>query len=51
MHFQNVNLIKPDAKLFDVPTGYKQYSNPQDLLAAAMKKASGGAATGGAKKK
>jgi hypothetical protein len=55
MHFQNVNLAKPDAKLFDVPAGYKQYSNPQDLLTAALKKAAGtqpGAAQpGGSKKK
>jgi hypothetical protein len=49
MHFQNVNLAKPDAKLFDVPAGFKQYSNPQDLLTAALKKAVG--AQPGAKKK
>jgi hypothetical protein len=48
MHFQNVNLAKPDAKLFDLPTGYKQYSNPQDLMTAALKKAAGPAPPGGA---
>jgi hypothetical protein len=51
MHFQNVNLAKPDAKLFDVPAGFKQYSNPQDLLTAALKKAAGATQPGGAKKK
>jgi hypothetical protein len=43
MHFQQVTLATPDPRLFDPPAGYKQYSNPQDLLTAAYKKASGGA--------
>jgi hypothetical protein len=29
MHFQNVNLNKPDAKLFEIPAGYKD-TNAQD---------------------
>jgi len=41
MHFQQVNLVKPDPRLFDPPAGYKQYSNPSDLEAAANKKAGG----------
>jgi hypothetical protein len=42
LHFQQVSLVKPEAKLFEPPAGYKQYSNPGDLMAAAYKKASGG---------
>jgi hypothetical protein len=39
MHFQQVNLTKPDPRLFDPPAGYKQFLNPADLEAAANKKA------------
>ena len=30
IHFQNVNLNKPDARLFDIPAGYKDAANAQD---------------------
>jgi hypothetical protein len=43
MHFQQVTMGRPDPKLFEPPAGYKQYSNPQDLLMAAYKRTSGGA--------
>jgi|SRR6185437_4171846 len=32
MHFMNVNLARPDSRLFDVPAGYKQIKDPQDLM-------------------
>lgn len=41
MHFQQINLTKPEAKLFEPPAGLKQYNNPQDLLTDAMDKAKG----------
>jgi hypothetical protein len=37
MHFQNVNLAKPDAKLFDIPSGYRDI-DAQDKKAPAAKK-------------
>jgi hypothetical protein len=36
MHFQNVNLNKPDARLFDIPAGYKD-ANAQDKKAPVAK--------------
>lgn len=39
MQFQQVSFAKPDARFFEVPARYKQFSNPNALLAAAMKKA------------
>jgi hypothetical protein len=32
MHFQSVNLAKPDPRLFDVPAGFKQIKDPQELM-------------------
>jgi hypothetical protein len=38
MHFQNVNLAKPDARLFDIPAGYKDINTPDKKPAANPKK-------------
>jgi hypothetical protein len=38
MHFQNVNLAKPDARLFDIPAGYKDSNAPDRKPAANPKK-------------
>jgi hypothetical protein len=38
MRFQQVSLAKPAPAVFELPAGFKQYSNPQDLAAAAEKK-------------
>jgi len=37
MHFQNVNLNRPDPRLFDVPAGYRQIRDPQELMSTASK--------------
>lgn len=37
MHFQSVNLTKPDIRLFDVPAGYKLIKDPQELMNSAAK--------------
>ncbi|HXS69413.1 MAG TPA: hypothetical protein VN761_11250 [Candidatus Polarisedimenticolia bacterium] len=50
MRFQQVNLNKPDPRLFDAPASYKQFMNPADLEAAAAKKA-GATTSGGANAK
>ena len=39
-HFQSVSFARPDARLFDPPAGFKQYSDPADLGAAALKRLS-----------
>jgi len=38
IHFKNVQFTKPDAKLFELPTGYTEYKSPQELMTAMMKK-------------
>jgi hypothetical protein len=38
MRFSQVQLTKPDAKQFEPPTGYTQYSNQQDLIQGIMLK-------------
>jgi hypothetical protein len=38
MHFQNVNLAKPDARLFDIPAGYKDGNAPDKKPPANPKK-------------
>ena len=38
MHFQNVNLTKPNPTLFDVPTGFRDDTHSQDKKAPAPKK-------------
>ena len=38
IHFQNVNLVRPDAKLFDLPAGYKDENPPVATKAPAAKK-------------
>lgn len=42
VRFKQVKLEKPDAKLFEVPPGYTQYSNQQDLVQGVMRKVMGG---------
>lgn len=39
MRFAQVSLAKPDANLFELPAGYKQYPSSDDLIAAAMTRA------------
>jgi hypothetical protein len=34
LHFMNVNLVKPDPKLFDIPAGYKEEGAPAPKAAA-----------------
>ena len=36
--FHQVNLDKPEAKLFDPPTGYTEYSNPAELMQNMVKR-------------
>jgi hypothetical protein len=36
--FSNVKMAKPDAGLFELPTGYKQYPSKQDVVREQMKK-------------
>ena len=38
MHFQNVNFTKPDPRLFDVPAGYKDETNPPKTKPSGGKK-------------
>lgn len=38
IHFSQVKLAKPDAKQFDPPAGYTQYSNQMELMQAMMTK-------------
>lgn len=38
IRFSQVKLTKPDAKLFEPPTGYTQYSNQMELMQAIMTK-------------
>lgn len=47
MHFQQVNFNRPDAKAFEPPAGYKQYSNPDQLMMAVAQRSSGAAAGAG----
>lgn len=39
MHFTQVSLARPDANLFELPAGYKQYPSSDDLIVAAMTRA------------
>jgi hypothetical protein len=41
IQFNQVSFANPDAKLFEPPTGFQLFSNPDDLFAAVMKKAAG----------
>jgi hypothetical protein len=38
IHFQQVEFTKPEAKQFDAPTGYTEYTDQNDLMQAVMKK-------------
>jgi len=38
LHFQNVNLTKPNAVLFDVPTGFREDTSSQNTKPPAVKK-------------
>jgi hypothetical protein len=40
MRFGQVSFARPDANLFELPAGYKQYPSSDDLIAAAMTRAS-----------
>jgi Domain of unknown function (DUF4412) len=42
MLFKNIKLSKPDASLFEPPTGYKKYDNLQTLMREEMMKHMGG---------
>jgi hypothetical protein len=44
LHFQQVNFARPDVKLFEPPAGYKQYSNPNDLMMAVVQRSAAPAA-------
>jgi hypothetical protein len=44
--FKDVKFNKPDAKLFEAPTGYKEYKNTQEMMQDMMTKMMGGAAQG-----
>jgi hypothetical protein len=44
MLFKDVDLSKPDASLFDAPTGYNRYDSPQQLMQQAVMKRMGGGA-------
>ena len=39
VRFKQVQFTKPDSSLFEPPTGYAQYNDPQDLMQGIMKKA------------
>lgn len=39
MRFAQVSLARPDANLFELPAGYKQYPSSDDLIGAAMTRA------------
>ena len=39
VRFKQVQFNKPDSSLFEPPTGYTQYNDPQDLMQGIMKKA------------
>lgn len=39
MRFAQVSFARPDANLFELPAGYKQYPSSDDLIAAAMMRA------------
>ena len=39
MQFQQVSFANPDAKLFEAPTGYQRFNDPNTLLEAVMKRA------------
>ena len=43
MRYKEVQFVKPDAKQFDPPTGYKQYADNQQVMQKAMEKILGGA--------
>ena len=38
LHFTNIKLEKPDAKIFDLPAGTTKYEDPADLTQAVLKK-------------
>jgi hypothetical protein len=38
IRFKQVQFTKPDAKQFEVPAGYTQYSSPQEMMQGMMKK-------------
>lgn len=40
MHFGPVSFARPDPRLFELPAGYKVYASPEDLIGAAMIRAS-----------
>jgi hypothetical protein len=42
MHFTQVNLAKPDPRLFEAPANYKQYNSEEELHAAIKKQAAAG---------
>ena len=39
MQFQQVSFANPDARLFEAPTGYQRFNDPNTLLEAVMKRA------------
>jgi hypothetical protein len=46
MRFKNVQLAKPDAKLFEVPASYSRHASFQEFMQSAMLKMMSGAAAG-----
>jgi hypothetical protein len=42
MHYRDIQLARPDAKLFAPPAGFTEYKDVQQLMQAAMKKMLGG---------
>jgi hypothetical protein len=32
LHFKEVRFTKPDASLFELPTGYKEYKNMMEMM-------------------
>jgi hypothetical protein len=46
MRYRDIKLAPPDAKLFEPPTGFKEYSDVQALMQAVMLKAMSGGAPG-----
>ena len=46
MKYTNVKLDKPDAKLFEAPTGFTKYNSPQTMMQTEMMKRAGGGGPG-----
>jgi len=42
MHFQDIKLLKPEAKLFETPSGFTKHESMEKLMQAAMAKMLGG---------